>query len=79
MLGTSCRKGGFLLVLHPSAVSPGEETLKWGRWTDALEGMGGHVEACPGYDFSFRLWVVPDVGTSERYVVGVGVAMTRRR
>lgn len=64
--------------MQPSAVSPGEETLTWGRWTDALEGMGGYVVAYPGYDFSFRLWVVPDVGTSEGYVVGAGFAITRR-
>ena len=32
-----------------------------------------------GYDLSFRLLVMPDVVTSEGYVVGAGFAMTRRR
>ena len=69
--------GNFLLGVTPSAEVLKEERLTWGRWTDALTGIQGYVEAYPGYDLSFDIWVTPEVGQSEGYVVGTGFAFTR--
>ena len=76
--GYQSQRGLFLLGVTPSAEVTGEERLTWGIWTDALAGMQGYVEAYPGYDFSFDIWVTPEVGQSTGYVVGAGFAMTRR-
>lgn len=70
---------GFLLGVTPSAEIPGEEHLTWGGWTDALTGIHGYVEAYPGYDFTFDIWVTPAIGQSKGYVIGAGFAITRRR
>ena len=77
--GYQLQGGRFLLGVTPSAVVAGEERLTWGRWTDTLAGILDYVEAYPGYDFTFDIWVVPEVGQSEGYVIGGGFAITRRR
>ena len=77
--GCQRQEGSFLLGVTPSARLPGEEPLTWGKWTDALAGIQGYVEAYPGYDFSFEIWLTPAVGHSQGYVIGAGFAMTRRR
>lgn len=77
--GYQLQDEGFLLGVTPSAEIPGEEHLTWGRWTDALAGIHGYVEAYPGYDLTFDIWVTPEVGQSKGYVVGTGFAITRRR
>lgn len=77
--GYQLQHGGFLLGVTPSAQIPGEERLTWGMWTKALTGIHGYVEAYPGYDFSFEIWLIPAVGQSQGYVIGAGFALTRRR
>ena len=77
--GYQTRDGSFLLGVTPSVEVPGQEPLTWGRWTGTLAGMYSYVETYPGYDFGFDIWVTPEVGRSQGYVVGAGFAMTRRR
>ena len=77
--GYQKQDGNFLLGVTPSAEIPGEERLTWGRWTDALAGMHGYVEAYPGYDFTFDIWLTPEIGQSQGYVIGAGFAITRRK
>ena len=71
---------GFLLGVAPSSPAtkrPSERPLTWGMWTECLTGIHGYVEAYPGYDFSFDIWLTPSVGTSTGYVIGSGFALTR--
>lgn len=77
--GYHTRDGSFLLGVTPSVEVSGQEPLTWGRWTGTLAGMSSYVGTYPGYDFSFDIWVTPEVGQSQGYVVGAGFAMTRRR
>lgn len=65
--------------MTPSAEIPGDARLTWGGWTDALAGIYGYVEAYPGYDFAFDIWLTPEIGQNEGYVIGAGFAITRRR
>ena len=76
--GYQLQFGSFLLGLTPSAETVGQERLTWGRWTDALTGIQGYVEAYSGYDLAFDIWVTPEVGQSAGYVVGAGFAITRK-
>ena len=78
--GYKITEGNFNLVVSPSSPAtrqPGERELTWGMWTECLAGIHGYVEAYPGYDFSFDIWLTPSVGRSVGYVIGSGVAFTR--
>ena len=74
-------QGGFVLGVAPTSASarrPTERPLTWGMWTECLAGIHGYVEAYPKYDFSFDIWLTPNIGRSVGYVIGSGFALTRR-
>ena len=75
--GYQIQIGSFLLGVTPSAEISGQERLTWGRWTDTLTGIFGYVEAYPGYDFAFDIWVSAEVGQSAGHVVGAGFGIKR--
>lgn len=77
--GYQLQEGRFLLGVAPSRTLPGEKRVTWGMWTEVLTGIHGYAEAYPGYDFSFDIWWTPQVGSSQGYVIGTGLAKTRRR
>ena len=77
--GYQRHEGSFLLGVTPSRTLPGEERIKWQMWTDALTGFFGYTRAYPGYDFTFEIWLFPQVGPSKSYVVGAGFAISRAR
>lgn len=68
----------FALGVTPTIEVPGKERLNWGMWSDSLLGINLYVQAYRGYDFTFDIWFVPEVGHSEGYVIATGLAFTRR-
>ena len=63
--------GAILLEFEPKRVDDPALMIKWSLWSVALIGIRGFVEAYPGVDFQFELFVdVP--GAHEDVYVGIG-------
>ena len=77
--GYQLQEGNFLLGVAPSRTLPGEQRLKWQMWTETLTALFGYTRAYPGYDFTFEIWLSPEVGPSNGYVIGTGFGIWRMR